>query len=126
MTLPGRVALSICQTAGPQPRWPVVRCDNEPFVICRRNRRRGFDYFYPHIVPEQRACRRRAVMRQRDECSARIQYGQPLFFFKQKTAYEIYFGPVASSPVIRGLSGPRVLITQNGLDAGDVSRVGPD
>ncbi|WP_238559256.1 TonB-dependent receptor [Marinimicrobium sp. LS-A18] len=37
-----------------------------------------------------------------------------------------YFGPVASSPVIRGLSGPRVLITQNGLDAGDVSRVGPD
>ncbi|WP_347331586.1 TonB-dependent receptor [Marinimicrobium locisalis] len=37
-----------------------------------------------------------------------------------------YFGPVASSPIIRGLSGPRVLITQNGLDAGDASRVGPD
>lgn len=37
-----------------------------------------------------------------------------------------YFGPVASSPVIRGLEGPRVLIAQNGLDAGDASRVGPD
>jgi len=37
-----------------------------------------------------------------------------------------YYGPVASSPIIRGLDGPRVLITQNGLDAGDASRVGPD
>ncbi|AMX03298.1 TonB-dependent receptor [Microbulbifer thermotolerans] len=37
-----------------------------------------------------------------------------------------YFGPVASSPVIRGLSGPRVLITQNSLDTSDASRVGPD
>ncbi|WP_444894021.1 TonB-dependent receptor [Microbulbifer sp. TRSA001] len=37
-----------------------------------------------------------------------------------------YFGPVASSPIIRGLNGPRVLITQNGLDSADASRVGPD
>lgn len=37
-----------------------------------------------------------------------------------------YYGPVASSPIIRGLEGPRVLITQNGLDAGDASRVGAD
>lgn len=37
-----------------------------------------------------------------------------------------YFGPVASSPILRGLDGPRVLITQNGLDVGDASRVGPD
>ena len=37
-----------------------------------------------------------------------------------------YFGPVASSPIIRGLDGPRVLITQNGLDASDASRIGPD
>ena len=37
-----------------------------------------------------------------------------------------YFGPVSSSPIIRGLNGPRVLITQNGLDASDASRVGPD
>jgi iron complex outermembrane receptor protein len=37
-----------------------------------------------------------------------------------------YYGPVASSPIIRGLEGTRVLITQNGLDAGDASRVGPD
>lgn len=37
-----------------------------------------------------------------------------------------YHGPVASSPIIRGLGGPRVLITQNSLDAGDASRVGPD
>lgn len=37
-----------------------------------------------------------------------------------------YYGPVSSSPIIRGLDGPRVLITQNGLDAGDASRVGPD
>lgn len=35
-------------------------------------------------------------------------------------------GGVVSTPIIRGLSGPRVLITQNGLDASDVSRVGPD
>lgn len=37
-----------------------------------------------------------------------------------------YFGPVSSSPVIRGLDGPRVKITQNGLDASDASRIGPD
>jgi iron complex outermembrane receptor protein len=37
-----------------------------------------------------------------------------------------YYGPVSSSPIIRGLEGPRVLVTQNGLDAGDASRVGPD
>ncbi|MDX1392278.1 MAG: TonB-dependent receptor, partial [Rheinheimera sp.] len=37
-----------------------------------------------------------------------------------------YFGPVASSPVIRGLDGPRVRILNNGLDTADVSRVGPD
>ncbi len=37
-----------------------------------------------------------------------------------------YYGPVSSSPIIRGLEGPRVLISQNGLDAGDASRVGPD
>ncbi|ACE84696.1 TonB-dependent receptor [Cellvibrio japonicus] len=37
-----------------------------------------------------------------------------------------YYGPVASSPIIRGLEGPRVLVAQNGLDAGDASRVGPD
>ncbi|MCV2884172.1 TonB-dependent receptor [Aestuariibacter sp. AA17] len=33
---------------------------------------------------------------------------------------------VASTPIIRGLSGPRVMIAQNGLDTSDVSRVGPD
>lgn len=37
-----------------------------------------------------------------------------------------YYGPGASSPVIRGLEGPRVMVTQNGFDAGDASRVGPD
>ncbi len=37
-----------------------------------------------------------------------------------------YYGSVASSPIIRGLDGPRVLIMQNGLDVGDASRVGPD
>lgn len=37
-----------------------------------------------------------------------------------------YYGPASSSPIIRGLDGPRVLITQNGLDVGDASRVGPD
>ncbi|QOL27209.1 TonB-dependent receptor [Thalassotalea sp. LPB0316] len=40
--------------------------------------------------------------------------------------HSTYFGPNSSSPIIRGLDGPRVLITQNGLDVGDVSRVGPD
>ncbi|MBN7819688.1 TonB-dependent receptor domain-containing protein [Bowmanella yangjiangensis] len=37
-----------------------------------------------------------------------------------------YFGPVSSSPIIRGLDGPRIKIVQNGLDASDASRVGPD
>jgi iron complex outermembrane receptor protein len=37
-----------------------------------------------------------------------------------------YYGPVASSPIIRGLDGPRVKIVQNGLGASDASRVGPD
>ena len=37
-----------------------------------------------------------------------------------------FYGNVASTPIIRGLSGPRVLITQNSLDVSDVSRVGPD
>lgn len=40
--------------------------------------------------------------------------------------HSTYFGPVASSPIIRGLDGPRVLITQNSLDVTDASRVGPD
>lgn len=37
-----------------------------------------------------------------------------------------YYAGVASSPIIRGLDGPRVLITQNSLDVSDASRVGPD
>ncbi|MCC5853602.1 MAG: TonB-dependent receptor [Alkalimonas sp.] len=37
-----------------------------------------------------------------------------------------YFGPVASSPVIRGLDGPRVQVIHNGMSTGDVSREGPD
>lgn len=40
--------------------------------------------------------------------------------------HSTYFGPVASSPIIRGNDGPRVKIVQNGLDVSDVSRVGPD
>ena len=36
------------------------------------------------------------------------------------------FANVASTPIIRGLSGPRVQIAQNGLDVSDASRVGPD
>ncbi|MBF7073874.1 TonB-dependent receptor [Glaciecola sp. MH2013] len=40
--------------------------------------------------------------------------------------HSTFYGNVASSPIIRGLDGPRVLITQNGLDSGDASRVGPD
>jgi len=37
-----------------------------------------------------------------------------------------YYGPVASSPILRGLDGPRVRVLSNGLDTADVSRVGPD
>lgn len=37
-----------------------------------------------------------------------------------------HFAGVASSPIIRGLDGPRVKITQNGLDTADVSRGSPD
>ncbi len=37
-----------------------------------------------------------------------------------------FHGNVASTPIIRGLSGPRVLVAQNSLDVSDVSREGPD
>ncbi|WP_143869779.1 TonB-dependent receptor [Catenovulum sediminis] len=37
-----------------------------------------------------------------------------------------HHGSVAASPIIRGLDGPRVLMVQNGLDSGDVSRSGAD
>lgn len=40
--------------------------------------------------------------------------------------HSTYFGPVSSSPIIRGLDGPRVKILQNGLDVSDASRIGPD
>lgn len=40
--------------------------------------------------------------------------------------HSTYYGPVSSSPIIRGMDGPRVHIAQNGLDAADVSRIGPD
>ncbi|NVK23686.1 MAG: TonB-dependent receptor plug domain-containing protein, partial [Gammaproteobacteria bacterium] len=40
--------------------------------------------------------------------------------------HSTFFGPTSASPIIRGLDGPRVLITQNSLDAADASRVGPD
>lgn len=44
----------------------------------------------------------------------------------QVGVHSTYYGPTSASPIIRGLDGPRVLITQNSLDAGDASRVGPD
>ena len=37
-----------------------------------------------------------------------------------------FHAKVSSTPIIRGLSGARVMIAQNGLDVSDVSRVGPD
>jgi iron complex outermembrane receptor protein len=45
---------------------------------------------------------------------------------KEVGVHSSFHGSVASTPIIRGLDGPRVLVTQNGLDAGDASRVGPD
>lgn len=45
---------------------------------------------------------------------------------KEVGVHSSFHGGVASTPIIRGLDGPRVLVTQNGLDAGDASRVGPD
>jgi iron complex outermembrane receptor protein len=45
---------------------------------------------------------------------------------KQVGVHSSYYGPVAGTPIIRGLSGPRVMVAQNGLDVGDVSRSGPD
>jgi iron complex outermembrane receptor protein len=45
---------------------------------------------------------------------------------KEVGVHSNFHGNVASTPIIRGLDGPRVLITQNGLDSGDASRVGPD
>ncbi len=44
----------------------------------------------------------------------------------QVGVHSSFYGGVVSSPIIRGLDGPRVLITQNGMDAADASRVGPD
>lgn len=40
--------------------------------------------------------------------------------------HSTYFGPVSSSPIIRGLDGPRIKVLQNGLDVSDASRIGPD
>ena len=40
--------------------------------------------------------------------------------------HSTYYGGVASSPIVRSLEGTRVLVTQNGLDVSDASRVGPD
>jgi iron complex outermembrane receptor protein len=37
-----------------------------------------------------------------------------------------HFAGVASSPIVRGLDGPRVKVLQNGLDSGDASRGSPD
>ena len=37
-----------------------------------------------------------------------------------------FFGPGASRPVIRGLSGPRVLVLSNGLGQVDASALSPD
>ena len=45
---------------------------------------------------------------------------------KEIGVHSSFHGGVASTPIIRGLDGPRVLVTQNGLDAGDASRIGPD
>ena len=45
---------------------------------------------------------------------------------KEVGVHSNFHGGVASTPIIRGLDGARVLVTQNGLDAGDASRVGPD
>lgn len=45
---------------------------------------------------------------------------------KEVGVHSNFHGGVAGTPIIRGLDGPRVLVTQNGLDAGDASRVGPD
>ncbi|MBU2969392.1 TonB-dependent receptor plug domain-containing protein, partial [Pseudoalteromonas sp. C2R02] len=45
---------------------------------------------------------------------------------KEVGVHSNFHGGVAGTPIIRGLDGPRVLIAQNGLDAGDASRVGPD
>jgi len=40
--------------------------------------------------------------------------------------HSTYFAGVAASPIIRGNDGPRVQLVQNGLNVGDVSRIGPD
>lgn len=45
---------------------------------------------------------------------------------KEVGVHSNFHGGVAGTPIIRGLDGPRVMVTQNGLDAGDASRVGPD
>jgi len=44
----------------------------------------------------------------------------------QVGVHSTFYGGVTSSPIIRGLDGPRVLITQNGMDSADASRIGPD
>ncbi|MCI2282771.1 TonB-dependent receptor [Colwellia sp. MSW7] len=45
---------------------------------------------------------------------------------KEVGVHSNFHGGVGGTPIIRGLDGPRVLVTQNGLDAGDASRIGPD
>ena len=45
---------------------------------------------------------------------------------KEVGVHSSYYGPNSSSPIIRGLDGARVLVSQNGLDVGDASRIGAD
>lgn len=61
-----------------------------------------------------------------DELKMRVQPTLGETIKAEPGVHSTYYSPVASSPVIRGMSGPRVKVLQNGLDASDVSNTGPD
>jgi len=60
------------------------------------------------------------------ELDARLQASLGETLAGEAGVHSTYFGPAASQPVIRGFSGERVLVLQDGLDTGDLYAVTPD
>jgi iron complex outermembrane receptor protein len=67
-----------------------------------------------------------AVVLAGDDLSRRIASSLGETLATQPGVTASFFGPRASRPIIRGLSGERVLMLQNGVSALDVSNLSPD
>ncbi len=79
----------------------------------------------PGAVRQDRAYQATTVVTSRDLLKlGAMSLGETLS--KQPGLSSTYFGPGSSRPIIRGLSGDRVRILQNGLSLGDASGTSPD